>query len=814
MRIPLRWLSQYVDVSCSVQELAERLTRSGLEVAAIEAWGDRLEGVIVGRVLDRKPHPQADRLWVCRVDVAQDRALEIVCGAPNVAPGQKVAVALPGAVLPVQKEPGKRLEVRELLIRGVRSEGMLCAEDELGLGEDHSGILVLPPEAPVGEPLAAYLGLEPDVVLQVEVTPNRADLLSIVGVAREVAALTDRALRLPSVAIERTADEAGRLVRVSIEAPEACFRYAAKLVRNVRVGPSPRWLADRLRAAGLRPINNVVDATNFVMLEIGQPLHAFDLAKLAGPQIRVRLARSGETITTLDGRKRDLEPDMLLICDAEKPIAIAGVMGGANSEVDERTTDVLLESACFEPTSIRRTAKRLGLVTEAAYRFERGVDPEGVLWAVERAARLIAELSGGEVVAGTIDQYVRPLSSRQVRLRLKRVNAVLGSVYTAEEVARVLERLGIELEPESEEDSVWRCRIPSYRPDLEREIDLIEEVGRIRGWDALPVPERMVLPYAAMSEADAFYRTDRVRDVLAGMGLWEVYANSLLSEAWAEPFVPAEAQVRTLNPISADMAVARPSLIPGLLRVASHNQRHQQEDGRFFEFGRVFRRHADSSGSGYAERLYLGLLLSGAREPLRWDRPAEAVDWFDMRGLLEAFFEALGLDRPAVLPYNEAQQAAWFRYPARLRYGGRSIGWMALSGRALEERFELRRPVAFAELDWEALLEEMRAREAERRYKPFSRLPVVERDIALLVPQEIPAEAVEGLLWDLGRPEVVRVTLFDLYQGERIPAGMRSLAYRLRLAHPERTLTDAEVASVLERLVRAAGERLGAQLRQ
>ncbi len=813
MWISLRWLQTYVDIPWTVEELAERLTRAGLEVASVEPFGDRLEGVVIGRILECLPHPNADRLRLCRVDVGRERALQIVCGAPNVAAGQKVAVALPGAVLPFERGAGGRLPIRESSIRGVLSEGMICAEDELGLGEDHSGILVLPDDAPVGQPLAAYWDLEPDVVLEIELTPNRADAASHVGVAREISALADRDLRLPAVTLCRQPGEAARMVRVVIEHAEACPRYVAKLIDNVRVGPSPQWLVRRLRAAGMRSVNNVVDVTNFVMLEIGQPLHAFDLDKLAGPEIRVRLSRSGEQIETLDGRLRTLQEGILLICDAEKPVAIAGVMGGANSEVGPETRRVLLESAYFHPAAVRRAARQLGLNTEASYRFERGVDPEGALWAAERAAQLIAELTGAEVVPGTVDLYPRPIPLRQVRLRLSRLNALLGSRYGAEEVVGVLSRLGLKLEPESE--GSWKCTIPGYRPDLDREVDLIEEVGRIRGWDSLTLPERVPLPYPGEGEEEDFARTDRMRDVLAGMGLWEVYANSLLSEALAEPFAPAQEWVRTINPISADMVVARPSLIPGLLRIVSHNQRHQQEDVRFFEFGRVFRRRPEATSGpvpGYEERLHLGIILSGLRAPLAWDRPMKEVDWFDMRGLLEALCEGLGLDRFAFVVPDEP--VGWFCDLVQLYYGEHLVGWMGRSTPRLEERFELRRPVVFAELNWEAIQGAVQRRVSARAYSPFSRQPIVERDVAFVVPLEVRAGELERLLRQVGQPELIELELFDLYQGERLPPNTRSLAYRLRLAHPERTLTEAEVQAVLDRMVQAAETHLGARLRR
>ncbi|MGQ9922255.1 MAG: phenylalanine--tRNA ligase subunit beta, partial [Desulfobacca sp.] len=585
MRLSINWLRDFVPLPVSPQELAEKLTLAGLEIDALETLTPAFTGVVVARALAVEPHPQADRLQLVLVDDGREQH-RVVCGAPNVQAGGLYALAPPGAVL----ADGKPLKAAK--IRGILSDGMLCAEDELGLSDDHSGLLALPPQTPVGADLAEILGLH-DVVLDVAVTPNRPDCLSVLGLAREVAALYDVPLHLPQIELIEDPEPVARYAQVTIADPENCPRYTARLVVDLEVRPSPFWLRRRLQVSGLRPINNLVDVTNYVMLEYGQPLHAFDFHCLRQGRIVVRRPGAAETaFTTLDGQSRPLVHETLLICDAEQPVAIAGVMGGLDSEVTTATKQVLIESAYFHPPSIRKTAKRLGLSSESAYRFERGVDPEGVIPALNRAAQLMAALGSGRILRGLLDACPRPLSRPRLTLRLSRTNAVLGTALAKPQVRDLLRRL--QMPPSAEEEDTLTVQVPSYRRDLTREIDLIEEVARLHGFGNIPVTLPRVQMWARRPSKEARLR-EQVRELLAGMGFTEVinyafqperFTSQLLGTHEAPPFV------RLANPISEEQAVMRVTLLPGLVENMRRNAAHLSRDLKIFELGMVFQPQA------------------------------------------------------------------------------------------------------------------------------------------------------------------------------------------------------------------------------
>jgi phenylalanyl-tRNA synthetase beta chain len=798
----------------------------GLEVDGTETVGASLDGVVVGHVLDTAPHPNADRLTLCAVDLGDAEPVQIVCGAPNVAPGQRVAVARVGTTLelPSRKDPASRepVTLSRAKIRGEVSEGMICAEDELGLGDDHSGIMVLDPDAPIGEPLEAYFRRQgraaSDTVYDVAITPNRPDATSHIGVARDVAAALGRELRLP--AVDEVPAGASGEVSVRIEAPEACPRYVGLVVRGVQVGPSPEWLQARLRAVGLRPINNVVDVTNFVMYEVGQPLHAFDLARLAGADghaasIIVREAAGKERFTTLDDIERELPAGALLICDARGPVAVAGVMGGANSEVTAETTDILIESAYFEPASIRSTAKALGLQTDSSYRFERGADPRVQAWAASRAALLIAEVAGGTVADALVDAHPAPAASRELRVRHARIAAVLGQDIPAGEVERLLSAIGFAPEPDGD---ALRVTVPSFRPDVEREIDVIEEVARLYGYDQIALPGRMALPAIPP-------RTDRQRDLraaardrLAGIGFRELYTNSLLPAATAEAFaVPALTGARveavvTANAINREMAALRPSLLPGVLGAAAYNLNRGARAIRFFEFGHVFGRGDDAEGlvDGYRERESVILAMAGEAVAGGWDQQPRPVDFFDLKGALLHLLAALGIDHPAETedPHPDDLTA----YRLTLEVEGHRIALLARTSDAVEERFELRQPVYFAEIDWTRLAALLAGR-PETRYTPVSRHPAVDRDIAVTVDRDEPVGPMLETIRQQGRPLLREARVFDLYAGERIGEGQKSVAFALQF-QADRTLTDKVVDKQVRRIVQALEQAHGAALRR
>ncbi len=833
MLVSLRWLSDYVAHGLTADGLADALTQAGLEVESVETTGPALDGVVVGHVLAVAPHPDADRLRVCSVDLGTaDGPVQIVCGAPNVAPGQKVPVATVGTVLMLPVRDGSGLApvtIKKGKIRGEVSNGMICAEDELGIGTSHDGILVLDEDAPVGEPFAATLAergdLPGDAVLDVSITPNRPDATSHVGMARDVAALTGQALRLPDVSIPEAGGEAADAVSVTIEAPDVCSRFAGMVVRGVTVGESPAWLRERLTAVGLRPVSNVVDVTNFVMLELGQPLHAYDLDRLAGPRIVVKKAAGGETFTTLDGTARTLPAGTPMVADGDGYVGIAGLMGGRDSEVTGATTNVLLEGACWEPSAIRRAARALGMATDASYRFERGVDPTGQPRAVARAAALVADLGGGTVVPGLIDETPQPYAPRTVTLRPSRVARVLGARVPDEAIERLLTSIGfgvareasgaldvfaeaamreegvVTAAREAAEASGWTLTVPPWRPDVEREIDVIEEVARLWGFGRLPQPAHVTVPLAPATDTPSARHLDAARRRLAALGLREIYSNSLLPAAVAERFADAGwtgralPPVETLNPVSQEMATLRPSLLPGLVAAASYNAARGAASLRLMEAGTVYGRATDATApvDGYHEHTALGIAITGLATPQAWDAPARDVDFYDLKGLVLSVLDALGIVGVAETP--RLAPDALTDYALELSVGDTRIGVVArVSASAAPD---LSQPLFAAELDWDVLA--ALAPAAVPRYAAFARVPAVERDLAVVVPEAQAAGPLLDAIRDAGRPLLHSVRLFDRYRGAGVPEGQQSLAFALRFAG-DRTLTDKEVDGRMRRI--------------
>lgn len=805
MRISLNWLKAYVDVALSPEELARRLTLAGLEVSGVERLGEGIGDVVVAQILEKGPHPNADRLSLCRVT---DGAAvhDIVCGATNMGAGDKVALARVGVKLP------GGMEIRKAKIRGQASAGMLCSERELGLGEDHAGILILPPEIPVGQPVVEALGL-PDAVLEVELTPNRGDCLSVVGVAREVAALTGATLRVPEPRFAESGPPVEEQTSVEIRDPDLCHRYAARVVRGVRLAPSPGWLRQRLRSGGVRAINNVVDVTNYVLLELGHPLHAFDLRRLAGERIVVQRARPGERFTTLDGQERVLDGESLVICDAERPVALAGIMGGLNSEVQDDTVDLLLESAYFLPTNIRATSKKLGLRTEASYRFERGTDVEGLRRALDRAAELIVELAGGAVARGVWDAYPTRHERRRVGLRFSKVDAVLGVAVPPDEVAGRLESLGLTVVRRDE--AGLEAQVPPHRVDLEREIDLIEEVARLRGYDTIPATLPTV-PMTCEPTPPRVSLADRSRDALASLGLREAITLSFVDpEEDARLGLPEDSalgrKVALANPLSRETAVLRTSLLPGLLRAAGLNARRQNRDVRLFEVGRTYHPHAGEREPLPREILRAGGVLTGRRWPLAWWAGAEAVDFFDVKGVVEELLRRLGVAAPR---YEPAQDFPWL-HPGRgarvlAGKGGEELGWVGEIHPDRRQAYELPAPTLAFEVDLEAAA---RGSGQPGHFPGLARFPAVERDMALVMDRDIPAQAVLDAVAAVESPLVRSARLFDAFEGGRLPPGKMSLAVRLVYRSDERTLTEEEVAAVEGVILRRLEEGVGARLR-
>jgi phenylalanyl-tRNA synthetase beta chain len=797
MRLSLNWLQEFVDLTVTPEVLADRLTMAGLEVEALEVVSPDFAGVVVGRVTGVEPHPQADRLKLATVDTGGSTH-RVVCGAPNVEAGRVYPFAALGATL----TGGRRLKAAKL--RGVVSEGMLLAEDELGFSPDHEGLMEIPQDLAPGTDLAAALNLK-DVVLEVAVTPNRPDCLSILGLAREVAALLHQPLRHPEVILAEVAEPAAPRARVSILDPVGCPRYAARLLLDLKVAPSPFWLKRRLQLAGLRSINNLVDVTNYVLLEFGQPLHAFDFRKLSGGEIVVRRPRQEESnFVTLDGQERPLTPETLLICDAKRPVALAGVMGGLDSEVTEATREVLIESAYFHPLTIRRTAKRLGLSTEASYRFERGVDPEGLIHALERAAQLMGQVGGGRMVAGRLDEYPAPLPHPRVSLRVSRANQVLGTAFSQDQMLGLLKRL--HLPTVAQDADTLEVQAPSFRRDLERETDLIEEVARLGGYDQIPV----TLPRGEVATPrpgpQARLRQE-AKQLLLGLGFFEVINYSFQAERLGSLLAEAEpgTALNLANPLSEEQAVMRQSLLPGLLETLRRNTWQQVLDVRLFELSTTFERVAGADLP--REEQWLAGLMYGARKEISWDGPREPLDFFDLKGAVETLLDGLALPE---VSFREDGLPDWLRHGARVFSGDLELGLLGELQPGINDRLDLDGPILIFNLRFEAL-----AARAQLfpLFTPLPRYPAVYRDLAVVLPVEVPAARVTQELYFHGGPLLVEARLFDVYAGEPIPPGKRSLAFRLSFRDPERTLTDDMVNRRHQALVKALAEELGAELR-
>lgn len=769
MKVSLKWLNEFVALPEKVSELAELLTLAGVEVEGVETRGVTVEKVVVAQILESNQHPNADRLSVCRVDDGSGEIKQIVCGAKNYKVGDKVPLALPGAVMPGD---GGGFKIKVGKLRGVESQGMMCSAKELQLAEESDGLLILSPESVLGTPLTQLFPAE--TVLDLEVTPNRPDLLSHFGMAREIAALTGKSLCAPKTANIQSSSDA--VPAVELKAAEAPY-YTARRISGVKVGPSPEWLRLKLEGIGLRSINNVVDITNFVMMELGQPLHAFDAQKLVGA-ICARKAKAGEEIVALDGRTYKLTETDLVIADEKAALAIAGVMGGQGSGVTETTTELVLESAYFQPSAIRRTARSLGLSSDSSYRFERGVDPEVVLQALDRATALIFELAGATAVSATAVAGAAPDFRRIVELRVGQTSAVLGTDLPEERVDSILSGLGLKKEPNG-----WS--VPSFRQDLTREIDLIEEVCRIYGIDQ--IPSRVSGRFAPLSAPDRDYDRDmRLRKLLAAQGFYEARTLTLISEkAAAEDFfAPAELR-RVRNPLNEDQVVLRPNVVPGLLAVVANNVRHGLRDLRLFEIGRTFRAGEPE------ESTHLGLVLTGAAAPRSWlHKEDAALDIFGLKGLISA----LGFGAAAFEKIELPGLALAFE----IKVSGQSIGRGGQLWPAQTRAMDISAPVVVAEIELGAF-----PGLGAKKFQAIPRFPSVTRDIALIAPESLAHAQIERVLHEGKEPLLVGVELFDLFvdpSGEKIAAGSRSLAYSLTYRADAKTLTVDEVNAAHARL--------------
>ncbi len=799
MLVSFNWLKDYVDIDVSPDEIARLLTMAGLEVESVEPLYPHLESVIVARIEKIESHPNADKLKVCQVNDGKE-ILPVVCGAPNIYEGQKVAFAQIGTEFP------DGMKVKEVKIRGQVSKGMICSEKELGIGDDHSGILEIRGDFEPGTSLAEALEID-DTILEVAITPNRGDCLSYLGIAREVAALTGKRVKYPVIKLQETGPPIEKLTSVTLLDAARCPRYSARVIEGVEIKPSPAWLQKRLEAVGLRSINNIVDVTNYVLMEYGQPLHAFDFDLLYERRIVVRTAMDNERFVTLDGTEHVLDSDMLLICDGEKGVALAGIMGGENSEIQPTTKNVLIESAFFDPYSIRRTSKKLGISTESSYRFERRVDPEGVIKALDRAAQLMLEVGGGRLATGYVDQYPKPFKPVTLAMSASKAGSFLGMQVEVEEAAKLLD--SIELKVKVLDKDKMDVTIPTFRGDLTREVDLFEEVARLKGYDKIPasVP---VAPLDTPKPDEFMLFRNRLADILSALGFNELVTYSFISEELISKLRYPEGDfhynvVKIKNPLSEEQAVMRTSLVPGLVETIRRNIYRKNENLRLFELSRVFipAKNKELPDEPY----FLVGALTGSREStLLYDREHQ-IDFYDVKGQIEAIFDSLklepGFSSENIAPYLDPAEAA------SVRVGGKTIGCVGLLDSEVGEDFGIKTPVYVFELSVNMLYD---LSKAKVEFKPLPRFPFVTRDLAVVIDKDIPATAIKDALLDAREPLLESVDIFDVYEGKKLKPHERSIGYRLTYRAPDRNLTDEEVNDLHMRMVKRILKQFKARL--
>lgn len=825
MNISYSWLKQYIDLNLTPEELADALTSIGLEtggVEKVESVRGGLKGIVIGKVLTCVEHPNSDHLHITTVDLGLDEPVQIVCGAPNVAAGQTVVVATVGTTL--YGEGDETFQIKKSKIRGVESFGMICAEDEIGIGKSHDGIIVIDREVAPGTPAAEFYELHDDYVLEVDLTPNRIDAASHYGVARDIAAwlachAEPKQLVRPSVDSFTVDNPDGKAVDVVVEDTKACVRYCGLTIRGVKVAESPEWLKDRLSAIGMRPINNIVDITNYILHAFGQPLHCFDLAKVEGEKVVVRTCPEGTPFTTLDEVERKLNAADLMICNEREPMCIAGVFGGLDSGVTETATSVFLESACFNPTSVRRTARRHGLNTDSSFRFERGVDPNGCMYALKLAALMVKELAGGEICGDPVDIYPEPAQPFPVQLSYDEITRLIGIEIPAETVDSILKSLEIEIVGRSEDGRTLSLAVPTYRVDVRRPCDVIEDLLRIYGYNNVPMISTVhsSLAYKTLTDsADDLAKT--VAEQLTACGFNEILNNSLTAEAYYDGLTvyPADHCVKLLNPLSQDLNVMRQTLLFGGLESIAHNVNRRLEDLLFYEFGNVYFRDpqlepsADKPLAPFSEGSRLALWLTGCNRKGNWSHPAEEATVYDLRAYVDNIFARMGITARELTFTPSADEifAAALTIATR---SGKQIGALGIVRADIARRCDVRQTVFYAELDWKALVDL-----AVKRNVTYSALPKthpVKRDLSLLLDSSVSMADVERTVRESERHLLRDVTLFDVYEGKNLPAGKKSYAISIILQDNEKTLQDKYIDQVMSKIITNLEKKLGAQLR-
>ena len=820
MNISYNWLKEYLDFDLQPEEVAEALTSIGLETGSVEevqTIKGGLEGLVIGEVLTCEAHPNSDHLHVTTVNVGSGEPLQIVCGAPNVAAGQKVVVAVNGTKL---YDGDKEFTIKRSKLRGVESNGMICAEDEIGVGTDHSGIIVLPDSAAVGTPAKEYYNVKSDYVLEVDITPNRVDATSHYGVARDLAAYLKQhgkpaELKRPSVDNFQI-DVDAPAITIEVQNTEACPRYSGITIKNVTVKESPEWLQNKLRTIGLRPINNVVDITNFILHGLGQPMHAFDAGKIKGNKIIVRPAHTGDKFVTLDGVERTLTDRDLMICNSEEPMCIGGVFGGLDSGVTEQTTDVFLESANFHPTWIRKTARRFGLNTDSSFRYERGLDPNVTIYILKYAAMLVKELAGGQITGAIQDIYPKVFEPYKVSLTYEKINSLTGKVIPVETVKSIVQSLEMNITEETPEG--LHLEVPVYRIDVQRDVDVIEDILRIYGYNNVEFTEHVKSSLSYKTPTDHSYAMENlISEQLTGCGFNEILNNSLTRSAYYEKLTtyPAEHCVMLMNPLSADLNCMRQTLLFGGLESIEHNSKRKNGNIRFYEFGNCYTYTQENKKEGetlaqFDEDYRLGLWLCGYRVENNWAHANESSSVYELKAYVENILVRLGVNVKKLIFGNLSNDI----YDAGLSIttpAGKTLGTLGIVNHKISKAMDIDMDVYYAELDWKALMKETKKNKVT--YTELSKYPSVKRDLALLIDKSVQFAEIQKIATESERKLLKDVVLFDVYEGKNLPAGKKSYAVSFILEDETKTLNDKQIDAIMKKIQTNLEQKLGAQLR-
>ena len=820
MEISYKWLKEYVDFDLTPQETADALTSCGLEVDALEevqTIKGGLKGLFVGKVLTCEMHPNSDHLHITTVDLGKGEPQQIVCGAPNVAAGQKVIVADLGCVL---YDGDKEFVIKKSKLRGVESNGMICAEDEIGVGESHDGIIVLPEDAPVGQPAAEYYHLESDWVIEIDITANRSDALSHWGVARDLYAWLKRnghetSLHRPDCT-EFTVDNNDLPIDVEIENTEACKRYACVSITGCEVKESPEWLQNKLKVIGLRPINNIVDITNYVMMAYGQPMHCFDADMVTGHKIVVRTQPEGTKFVTLDGEEHTLGEHDLSICNAEEPMCIAGIFGGKGSGTYDTTTNVVLESAYFHPTWIRKSARRHGLSTDASYRFERGIDPNGTIYALKQAAILCKQLAGGKVSMEIKDVYPNPMADSRVKLDYEYVDRLIGKAIGHDMIKSIVESLEMKVVEETAEGLL--LDVPAYRVDVQRPCDVVEDILRIYGYNNVEIPTQLKSSLTILGEEDKAYHLQNViGEQLVGCGFREILNNSLTKTSYYTELnkYTEETTVKVMNPLSSDLGVMRQSLLFGGLESICRNVNHKMPNLRFFEFGNCYhfspeKKNDEDPIKAYTEEMRLGMWITGKRVEGSWTHPDEQSSFYELKGYVLNIVRRLGVN-PGIMVCEHSDNNVFGKALVLKTRAGKVLCEMGTVCHKILKKMDISQDVFYADLNWDNLMRAIKKNET--LYHDISKFPSVSRDLALLIDKSVQFEQIEQIARQTEKKLLKSVELFDVYEGKNLPAGKKSYAVNFILQDETKTLTDKQIEAIMNKLINNLKQKLGAELR-